>query len=79
QNPEVLNTRAWVYYNVGEPKAALRDLNQALQMAPNFGQALYRRSRVRKDLGELRGASLDAQAAAQNGYVLPQGYLEQLR
>lgn len=59
----ILNNRAAAYREMGNPRAAMADLDKAIELAPNFGRAYYNRANVFRWLGDNESAERDYRKA----------------
>ena len=62
-NPEVRETRGFVFLKLGEPAKALKEYNAALEVDPNRPLALYGRGLAKCGLGEGQAGDRDKTAA----------------
>jgi Flp pilus assembly protein TadD len=74
--PDLYIDRAVTLAQAGKDDDALRDLSQALHLAPGKTEALVLRSAARRRLGNLPGALADAERAVELAPTNPEAYLE---
>jgi tetratricopeptide (TPR) repeat protein len=59
----ILNNRGSAYREMGDPIAAMVDLDKAIERAPNFGRAYYNRANIFRWLGDNASAERDYRKA----------------
>jgi tetratricopeptide (TPR) repeat protein len=62
--PRLYGNRSGAYYLLKNPTKALADANQAIELDPKSGRALYYRGLVKADQGDIANALSDLEAAA---------------
>jgi tetratricopeptide (TPR) repeat protein/V8-like Glu-specific endopeptidase len=62
--PRLYGNRSGAYYLLKNPTKALADANQAIELDPQSGRALYYRGLVKADRGDIASALSDLEAAA---------------
>jgi tetratricopeptide (TPR) repeat protein len=67
-----------MFFRMGRMAESLADLDKALQLDPQYGQAYYDRSVVKFKLGDLPGALRDALRARGLGVAVAEEYFQKL-